>query len=621
MNKTIFELSRQNRELEFRLFREQEKKQGSHYQELNPSEILGILQQIFRETLKAPSTDQSPIAHYELVGAIFNKLPKDRDYHIPGNIKSSLHLTELTFQFLNGITEEHEEIKRLIQLLALSWAQLAVHSPEFLQVKQHPAKLVLSKLLLLGECWDQRSGNLAKKLLDGIKLVLSQLNQKGANPRLYEQASNRIVSLESAFNEYRNDRLKKIVEKKRREEREAKADVFISDYIKEKTAGEEFPVFLLEFMENYLSSYLKHIFMETGPVGQKWHTAIEDADILLWSVNASYSPAFVEQYQEKVPPALRRLYEGIDELFNGSQGLQDFFYELEETHIKKLNGERTDHYTLITRPLLQDFDSNDPAPMETDYSKQLNQMLVDDDWYYLIQKGKRFRCQLVPRDYTGKWLVFVNLSGALIADFDTTSPSFHPSHLPLVNIETHNYWEELTDYLQNTMTRRVKILQEQVARVEQEQAADRARKQAAEEEARRVIRQKIEEELRKQQDKKRRLEEERAQAIAKAKKEEARFEQRRIDAKKQVDELMPGAIVRYSQDGQKPQQLVLSIISTTTSKYIFTDQKGQRMLDPKEEQLIDLFAAERMVLLQQGKEFEDTLQTLVAGQREAFKDL
>jgi hypothetical protein len=549
------------------------------------------------------------------------KLTKERDYHIPGTIKSSLHLTELTFQFLNGITEEQDEIKRLMQLLALSWAQLAVHSPEFLQVKQHPAKLVLSKLLMLGECWDKRSGNLAKKLLEGIKLVLSQLNQKGANPRLYEQAANRILSLETAFNQYRNERLKKIVEEKRREEREAKADQFVSDFIKTKTAGEEFPVFLLEFMENYLSNYLKHIFMETGPVGQKWHTAIEDAETLIWSVNAPYSPEYVEQYQQRVQPALKRLYQGIDELVHGAQGLQDFFYELEESHIKKLNGERVDHYTLITSPLLEEFESSEPTPLAVDYREQLDQMLVDDDWYYLIQKGKRFRCQLVPREYTGKWLVFVNLSGALIADFDTTSPGFHPSHLPLVNIETHNYWEELTEHLQHTLARRVQILQQQIIRVEQAQAADRARKQAAEEEARRIIRQKIEEELRKQQEKKRLLERQRAQAIAKAREEEARYEQRRIQAKKLVDELMTGAIVRYLPEGQPPQQLVLSIISTTTSKYIFTDPKGQRVLDPKENQLIDLFASERMELLQQGKEFEDTLKTLVAGQREALKDL
>ncbi len=620
MNKTIFELSRKNRELEERLFREQDKKRSSDFKELSNQELLGILQQLFRDTLKADSPESSPMSHYEIVACIYQNLSKQRNFHIPGNIKSSLHLTELTFQYLNGITEEHAEIKRLLQLLALSWAQLSVHSPEFLQVKQHPAKLVLSKLLLLGECWDQRSGTLARKLLDGVKLVLSQLNQKGANPRLYEQASNRIVSLENAFNEYRTQRLKKIVEQKRREEREIKADAFVTDYIQKKSSGEEFPVFLMEFMENYLAPYLKNIFMETGPVGQKWHTAIEDAETLIWSINAPFTKEFAEEYQKKVPPALKRLYEGIDKLFHGSEGLSDFFYELEDIHIKKLNGERTDFHTIINATIMDDFIIDEPESAVIDYSNELDKILDDDDWYYLIQKGKRFRCQLVPRDYTGKWLVFVNLSGATIATFDTTSASFHPTQLPLVTIETHNYWEELTEYLENIMSRRVHVLNEQIKKFEQEVAADKAKKQAAEERARQAIRQKIEEELKQQQEKKQKLEEERAKAIARAKEEEALLDKKRDDAKKLVDSLMAGAIVRYTLADQKPQQLTLSIISTTTNKFIFTDVHGQRVLDPKEDQLVDIFAADRMELLEQGKEFEDTLQTLVADQRKAFKD-
>ncbi|WMS87092.1 DUF1631 family protein [Pleionea litopenaei] len=620
MNKTIFALSRKNRELEHLLFREKDKKTSASYKQLSSQELLGVLQQIFRDVVKATSPEESPLAYYEIVSAIYQKLTQDREFHIPGEIKSSLHLTELTFQYLNGITEEHSEIKRLMQLLALSWAQLAIHSPEFLQVTQHPAKKVLSKLLMLGECWDQRSGALAKKLLDGIRLVLTQLNQKGANPRIYEQAANRIMSLESAFNEYRTDRLKKIVETKRKAEREVKADAFVAEFIQEKTSGDEFPVFLLEFLENYLSPYLKSIFMETGPVGQKWHTAIDDAETLIWSITAPFNADYTDFYHEKVPAALKRLYEGIDKLFHGSESLGEFFYELEGIHIKKLNGERTDFYTIITSPIFEDFDDQEPTQPVVDYSSELDSILNDDDWYYLIQKGKRFRCQLVPRDYTGKWLVFVNLSGAMIADFDITSASFHPSHLPLVTIETHNYWEELTDYLERIMTRRVQVLEEQANKVKQEILADKARKQAAEEEARKVIRQKIEEELKQQQDKKRRLEEDRARAIAKAKEEEALLESKRRNAQKTVDELMTGAIIKYTPEGAKPQNLTLSIISTTTSKYIFTDSHGQRVLDPKEPQLVDLFAAERVILLEQGKEFEDTLKSLVAGQREALKD-
>jgi len=98
------------------------------------------------------------------------------------------------------------------------------------------------------------------------------------------------------------------------------------------------------------------------------------------------------------------------------------------------------------------------------------------------------------------------------------------------------------------------------------------------------------------------------------------LESKRRNAQKTVDELMTGAIIKYTPDGAKPQNLTLSIISTTTSKYIFTDAHGQRVLDPKEPQLVDLFAAERVILLEQGKEFEDTLKSLVAGQRAALKD-
>ena len=83
---------------------------------------------------------------------------------------------------------------------------------------------------------------------------------------------------------------------------------------------------------------------------------------------------------------------------------------------------------------------------------------------------------------------------------------------------------------------------------------------------------------------------------------------------------MPGAGVNYRQEGQKDQQLTLSIISTTTNKFIFTDQRGQRRLEPKEPELVDLFAADMVTLLQQGRGFEDALQSLVIGQRAALND-
>ncbi|MCO7224063.1 DUF1631 family protein [Pleionea sp. CnH1-48] len=620
MNKVIFEQSRKARELESKLFREHDKKKALHDVELSAQDVSSVLQNIYRDVLKAPTPAESPLANYEIVQTLYNYLAKDKDFHIPPVIKSSLQLIELSYQFLAGLTEQHEEIQRLMQLMAISWAQLAVHTPEFLQIKQHSSKVALSKILMLGECWDKRGGKLAKKLLEGIRMVLTQLNQKGCNPRLYEQATNRILSLENAFNQYRTDRLKKIVETKRMQEREIKADQFITDYIKEQTEAKEQPVFLLEFMENFLSPYLKKIFMETGPVGQKWHQAIEDAETLMWSIDSPFSNQFVEEYNERVPQALRRLYEAIDAMMPESNNLHDFFYELEDAHIKKLRGERLDYHTMITSPIFEDLDTTKTQPIIVDFSSELDEMLDDDDWYYLIQEGKRFRCQLVPREYTGKWLVFVNLSGALIASIDTQSPSFHPSNLPLVAIEPHNYWEELTEYLERILSRRVRLLEEQFQRMAAEIAADKARKQAAEEEARAQIRKRLEEERERQEAQRRQAEEERAKAIAKARADEARMAQKRLKAKKTVESLMPGAVISYQGEGIIEQQLTLNIISTTTSKYIFTDQKGARRLDPKENDLIELFASGRAKLLEQGEDFEQKLQLLVADQRAAMKD-
>ena len=82
MNKTIFELSRKNRELEQRLFREQDKKSSDQFKQLTSQELLGVLQQIFRDTIKAPDLDASPLAHYEIVSAIYKRLTNDKNYHI-----------------------------------------------------------------------------------------------------------------------------------------------------------------------------------------------------------------------------------------------------------------------------------------------------------------------------------------------------------------------------------------------------------------------------------------------------------------------------------------------------------------------------------------------------------
>ncbi len=617
MNKNIFELCKRNRDLEYKLFNEQSKKQAGQYAVLSEQEILGVIQQIFHKTVKASTTSESPLAQFEIISTIYQTLSQDRDYHIPGDIKISMRLTELCFQSLSGMIEEQEEIVRLNQLLALSWAQLSVHSPEFLQVQQHPAKLVLGKLLMLSDCWDKRGGQLAKKLLDGIKLVLIQLNQKGAQPRLFEQAANRISSLENAFNQYRRKRIQSIVEQKRKEERELKADAFVSRFIQEQTFNEELPVFLLEFVENYLTPLLKKLFMETGPVGQKWHQATEDIKSLFWSIKAPFNNTFTEKYQQEVPQALKRLFEQLNLIFPDSNGVSDFFYELESVHLTKLNGERLDQYSIVSSMITDEFEHRESNTKPVDHSHHLDKILNDDDWYIIIQNGKRFRCQLVPRQYTGKWLVFINLSGACVVDFDITSPSFNPEQLPIIPVESHNYWDEMSNHIEKIMERRVSLIEEQINRIDKEVAADKARKAALEEEAKAILRQRIQEESDRQIKLKQEQERARSAAIEKAKREEAVYAKKRLEAQKLVDNIMPGALVEYHKNDEKV-LLTLSIISTTTNKYIFVDQRGQRALDPKEPQLIDLFASGKMVLLEQGKEFETTLQSLVASQRNAM---
>ncbi len=620
MNKNIFEKSRKNRELEQRLFQEHDKRQSEYQTKLSAQDVLKILQKIYKDSMSAVQPSQSALHRYEIISTIYQYLPKRGDYLIPPQIKSSLQLSELSLQFLNGLSEQHEEMQRLMQLLALSWAQLSVHSPEFLQVKQHPAKITLSKLLMLSECWDHRSGDLAKKLLEGIRLVLSQLNQKASSPRLYEQATNRILSLENVFHQYRTSRLKKIIEHKRKVERETKAETFIADYIASKIEGIEFPVFLIEFLENFMSPHLKKIFMETGPVGQKWHQAIEDSEILIWSIMSTDYTNYVDEYDKKVPSALKRLYTDLEKLLPDSTALQHFFYELEELHIKKRQGERLDLHTIISATDILEtshINKNNFDLIDNEYNEEL---LTDDDWYYLIQSGKRFRCQLIPRDYTGKWLVFVNLSGTLVAEFNTESPGFSLKHLPIVPIETHDYWEELTEYLDNTLTQRVEFLEKHLSQIEKEAAADQARKMAAEEEARALIREKIKEERELQEQKRKKLEEEKQKALEVARKEEEKLSKRRLKAKKEVESLLPGAVVSYMTPNKEKQELILNIISTTTSKYIFIDNQGQRRLDPFENDLIELFATEKLKLVKQGKDFNQALQSLVIEQRQAHKD-
>ncbi len=533
--------------------------------------------------------------------------------------KNALQVVQIIFNYLR----EHSNYKpgqyHILNSLQIAFTRLSLNDLSFLDNPKHPAVLFLNKIIKLSNYFQPDAGELINIFTGVIKLLVDRIaNTERVTSELFASTNKELDNYFESLSEKINHNTRLVFHDLEKESRVIQAQEHTDQLIQSKTSDEEIPVFLLDFIQNEISPILKSTIEKHGLQSKPCQQLLTDVDTLIWSITyPRLDNDYEYRFNADVPDAMKRIYALFEENNCFQEYAKSFFFEVEELHTKKLQGERVEHDMMISANIFADetyekdeFNSWEKPEQEIEHIEL--QDLKEGQWYYLVQAEQARKCQLLVIDHTTQQLAFVNRSGELILKVKfIEAKSTLGSLSPIYEEENFDYQDAIQS-LEQTLENKVKILKNQHDKflLEKKKIAEKEQLRINLEEARK-------QEIREQEEKEKRLQQIQQEKMLRLRKERKEEEKRlgklnseqRFGLKRIYDHLIPGVQIAYKNDHDKWQSLTLSLISEITQRYIFVDGLGKKVFEPDKKQLNELVDTLRIKIVKPANRITGSFQS------------
>ncbi len=533
-------------------------------------------------------------------------------------LKPDVQASILLMQFLCRSTRDtytaSPALQQILQLFSLSWCQLLLNEPQSITQTQHPCYAIYEKIKHLMQVVDKYSGNLSRKLCHGIYKVVAAGAVNRCSTASFHSAQLRIEHLEETYQKLRKHHLQTEIKKWRTLVQQIHAEKVVGDLIRETIGDGHFPVILLEFIENYISLFLEDYYHHHGPRGQQWQQVLKDISHVIWAFRSDVDKAYRDHFPTTVPQALRRLLLCVEPLLQQHTALYEDFLAIENLLTDRFHGYPIKLETIFNAPLF-----------ETDmlFFRRIDEHWRDkytlDQWYLLLIEDKEIRCHALNREMCEHYLLLVNHSGEVLKHYDTKSPTFSPIDIQVLPLNRSDRDDFLFSNLHSSLHAAYKNFiqqnQDAISKLNREnelKALEEQAKQKEEEENYR-LQQELQAKQRQEQERQRKT------LIEQNKQRELEQEQKRQSLMRQVKELKLGALVNLILESGAQAMLDLTLITSTTGKYIFNDKQGQHHLSRTAEELVEMLLGEQLFIINMGSDrtHHQTLADIIQQQRQS----
>ncbi len=535
--------------------------------------------------------------------------------------KNALQVVEILFNYLRINTEYDQRFYHILNSLQLAFTRLALDDLSFLDNQKHVAVVFLEKLVNIGFHFDENAGKLTSFFVHAIELLIARLASKNqVSIKTFSLARRRLDEYFQGFEEKVNLNKTRLIADIEKKSRKIEADFYTEHLIKSKTQGDEIPIFLLDFFENQVQPVLHKIILKHGAQSKQCQQLLTDMDTITWSISCPFGdPDYKVRFEADVPPTMKRVFNNFEEQGLVNEYMKAFFFEIEELHIKKLDGKRVHLDVMISADIFSDeeyevdsFDSWSPQN-ETTFEIQ---SLQEGRWYYLQNEGKKVRSQLLMINQLTEELYFVNLSGELLVTIGFDQQQYLADCLEAFIEDEQIHFSHAIKSLTRELTSKIEVLELEYDTIKQQEIINEKQRQQLEERARLAVIQRLEEE-------KKAVEKRRQTALEeKRKAHEAMITKERIEAEKRfkakglLRKVGPGSVVAIMLKTGRWTEASLMLISRTTQRYIFADKNGNKITEPTKMELVDLINEQRIKIITADTSQLDPLQALVVKRRE-----
>ncbi|MFL1466066.1 DUF1631 domain-containing protein [Marinobacter sp. HN1S83] len=386
--------------------------------------------------------------------------------YVVGQVDSDvINLVSMLFDFILEDRQLHPAMKALIGRLQIPVLKVALSDKNFFNRGGHPVRKLLNELAMSAIGWTEKQGRQRDPLREKIESVVDRvLNEFTDNVDLFSELLtdfNHFMDLDRRRRDLVEQRLRDAEEGRAKQERAAES---AHQLLAEVTAGRVLPEPVDNLLKEAWSKYLQWKVLREGEDSENWAAAAELTRKLVWSVDPQpVTDNTRTELLRAIPSIVDDLRHALQEIswdpFATDAAIRDLelahvdvFQQLVTSRVSPSSEESPEEVTEVaaveqTQPAeaesevveRADIQLPEPAPAEilpdtenTDAQAtsepEIEQAWLDradslrvGSWIELAREGVKTRCKLAAFiKATGKY-IFVNRSGAKVAEYHRES--------------------------------------------------------------------------------------------------------------------------------------------------------------------------------------------------------
>src|SRR5690554_3940849 len=385
-----------------------------------------------------------------------------------------INLVAMLFDFILDDRQLHPVMKALIGRLQIPVLKVALSDRNFFNRGGHPVRKLLNELALAAIGWNEKRAGMRDPLREKIEEVVDRvLNEFTDNVGLFEELLKdfgHFMDLDRRRRELVEQRLRDAEEGRARQERASQA---ATSLIQEETAGRDIPAAVMQILSEPWTRYLQWVVLRQGEESEQWQSACAVTERLIWSVDPRpVSDETRSELLRAIPQVVEDLRSALQEIswdpFSTDAAIRDLelahvdvFQKLVTAPVSDVEKAPEDHGQAsealeqpeqMLAPTAPQVDADAPEEVAQPESEPLMAESVQSDtqpapeapvaaeeapaapavaaewlaradqlrvgsWIEMVRDDTRVRCKLAAFiKATGKY-IFVNRSGAKVAEY------------------------------------------------------------------------------------------------------------------------------------------------------------------------------------------------------------
>ncbi len=361
-----------------------------------------------------------------------------------------INLVAMLFDFILEDRQLHPVMKASIGRLQIPVLKVALQDRNFFNRGGHPVRKLLNELALAAIGWTEKRAGMRDPLREKIEEVVDRiLNEFTDGTKLFEELLEdfgHFMDLDRRRRELVEQRLRHAEEGRAKQERASKV---AAEVVREQVAGRDIPDAIAQVLSEPWARYLQWVALRKGEDSEQWQQACEVTERLVWSIDPT---PVVESTRTELLRAIPHVVEDV------RKALQEISWDpfATDTVIRDLELAHVDVFQkLVTAPV-----ENAVAPVAesvaepvTEARESVPETILHSDvvadtstvadtpeqeeaqpvvapewlakadqlrvgsWLEMLGEESRIRCKLAAFiRATGKY-IFVNRSGAKVAEY------------------------------------------------------------------------------------------------------------------------------------------------------------------------------------------------------------